>query len=330
MTNIKGIKTKTVIVDLDKLKLDLTNIRYQHIGGIVNDKKMEDLIWKEPSTKGLCERIKSARGLYEEPIIDSDNLVLEGNRRIVCLRHLKIKTHKDELPGIKKDAFDKIKCRMIPANTPDLEKKLFLASIHVKTKLQWPAFNKAKQIYDLSTFHNLSYDKLAKHLTMGKATVIKTVNAYEETHKYGEQYPDDKFWYRRYTYFEELFKKRNLKEFSKIQQNRDKFAKWVYEGKFKDVRDVRILAQIMEDEDALRLFEKHGLVEALKFLENKNPALKSKEFRQIQKMIEVLRFFPRKELIKTASDSHRREMILKLKKEVDLLVNDINMFDKKT
>jgi len=328
MVKIKGLNTKIVSVDLDKLKLDLTNVRYQHKEKIIDDKKMGELSWNEPGTKELSEQIKSTRGLYEEPIIDSQNVVLEGNRRVVCLRRLKIETHKGKLPGIKKNTFDIIKCKMILANTSDLAKHLYLATVHVKSKLPWTAFNKAKEISNLSNMYDVSYDKLAKHLAMGKVTLIRMVRSYEQTYKYGKKYPEDQFWYRKYTYFEELFKKRDLKEFNKIQQNVDKFAKWVHEDKFRDVRDVRILAQIMGDSDALKLFETHGLAEALKLLENKNPALKSREFKQIQKTIDLIRFFPRKELIKTVSDSRRRAIILKLKKEVDSLMKDIDMFDK--
>lgn len=327
MANIKGIKTKSVNVNLDKLKLDLTNIRYQHLGEKLNDKKMEDLIWKDSSTRKLFDQIKSAKALYEEPIIDSENIVLEGNRRVVCLRRLKIEAHKGKLPGIKKDAFNIIKCRMIPANTLEVEKHLLLASIHVRPKLPWPAFNKAKYIYDLSSTHEVSYDKLTKLLAMGKATLIRMVKSYEQTYEYGKRYPDDDLWYRNYTYFEELFKRRDLKEFAKVQKNLDKFLKWVHEDKFTNVRDVRVLAQILEDKDALRIFEMHGFVEAFKFIQNKNPALKSKEFKQIQKTVDILRFFPRKELIKTIGDPHRKAIILKLKHEIDALVKDINMFD---
>lgn len=328
MERIKKLKTKPVTVNLDKLKLDLTNVRYQHKEELIDGKKMGEFIWNESGTKQLYEQIKAARGLYEKPFIDANYVVLEGNRRLVCLRRLKNDAHENKLPGIKKNTFNLIKCEMIPKGTPEVQKILFLASIHGRPKLQWPAFNKAKQIYDLSNVYEMSYDKLAKHLGMGKATLIKTVNSYEQTYNYGKKYPDDRYWYRKYTYFEELFKKRDLKEFRKIQSNINKFAKWVREDKFNDVRDVRILAQIMKDKDALRLFETHGLAEALEFLEKKNPTLKSKEFRQIQKMIKIISFFPRKELIKTASDPHRRKMILKLKKEVDSLVKDISMFDK--
>jgi len=328
MIKIKKFQTKTINIELDKLKLDLTNARFQHLTKKVDDAGMDNLIWNEPSTGELFEQIKSAGGLYEEPILNSDYTVLEGNRRIVCLRHLQAEAKKGELPNINKNAFDIVKCRIIPEGTTALEKQLFLAAVHVIGKQPWPAFNKAKQINDLYKVHNLTYDQLAKHLNMGKITVIRMMNSYEQTDKYGKTYSDDTGWYRKYSYFEELFKSRDLKEFTKLQKNIDKFAKWVYDEKFSDVRDVRWLGKILKDEDALHLFETKGFDIALELIKEKNPILKSKEFKQIQKTIDAIRSFPRKELIKTIKDPRRREIIMKLKEEIDSLVRDIESLDK--
>ncbi len=323
-----NFETTAADVKLDDLKLDLNNVRFQHFSKQISDKEMDKLIWDEPGTKELYEQIKSAKGLYEEPIIDSNNVVLEGNRRVVCLRKLRQKVIDGELQGFEKDAFKIIKCRMIPGHISDMDKSLLLATIHVKGKKQWPAFNKAKQIHDLYRTYNISYDNLAKYLGMGKITVIRMVKAYEQTYKYGQKYPDDKAWYRKYTYFDELFKKRDLQNFVKIQANIDKFAKWVRDGKFDDVRDIRALAQIMEDEDAMQRFETHGFKEAFELLQEKNPVLRSREFKQIQKTIETISSFPRKELIKTLTDPRRKKIIRKLKEEIDSLVRDIDALEK--
>ena len=86
MEDFKKLKTKPVTVNLDKLKLDLTNVRYQHKEELIDEEKMGDFIWNESGTKQLYEQIKAARGLYEKPFIDANYVVLEGNRRLVCLK----------------------------------------------------------------------------------------------------------------------------------------------------------------------------------------------------------------------------------------------------
>ena len=77
---------------------------------------------------------------------------------------------------------------------------------------------------------------------MGKVTIIRYADVYEQTEKYGSLFKDDKDWFHKFTYFDELYKRRDLKDFRKIQKNVEKFGRWVHDGKFNDVRDVRRLA----------------------------------------------------------------------------------------
>ncbi|MCX6775869.1 MAG: hypothetical protein NT130_03425 [Candidatus Micrarchaeota archaeon] len=322
------LKTTTQKVQLEKLKLDVNNVRFQHISGLMTDKKMEEMIWDEKDTSSLCEQIQAAKGLYEQPIINSDYVVLEGNRRIVCLRHLQKKARAGELPGISKNQFDTVICKQIPNETSVVKVALYLAAIHIRGKKPWPVFNRAKRISQLHRDYNFSYDRLSEILGMGKITVIRLVSVYEQTERYRDRYSDDKDWYHKFTYFDELYKKRGLQEFRKRQENLDKFADWIHEGKFSDVRDVRSLDKILADEDARRAFENKNSTEAMRLLEEKDPTLKSREFRQINKTIKMLSSFPRKELIKTVKDPSRIKILEKLKEEVDLLLHDVKSLEK--
>ena len=79
----------------------------------------------------------------------------------------------------------------------------------------------------------------------------------------------------------------------------------------------------------MRTFKLYNFAKAFALLQEKNPALKSQEFRQIQKAIDVIHSFPRRELIKTLSDPYRKAIIRRLKKEIDSLVKDIEILEKK-
>jgi hypothetical protein len=324
-TPLKTIPTR---VELNKLKLDLGNVRFQHLERKIDEKAMEELIWNAPDTRELYEQIKAAKQLYEKPVIDSNLVVVEGNRRIVCLRKLRGKVRLGQLPGTEQDAFKFVDCDMIPKDTPLVKVKLYLAAVHVSGRHPWPTFNKAKQIYDLHTQEGLSYDQLAKHLGMGKITVIRVCTVYEETLHYGNRYPEDREWYRKFTYFEELFRRRDLKQFRKLKENVNKFAEWVHSGNFKDSHDVRVLGQIIKDADAMRAFENEGINAALALLQEKDPALKSKEFKQISKLISLIHTFPRREIIRTVNDPSRLRLIKQLKSEVDALLDDIKLLTK--
>jgi len=322
--------TEDVEVDLEKIRLDLNNVRFQHLSGKMplTEEKMDELIWKEKTTKSLYNQIVAAQKLFEEPVLNSNYIVREGNRRIVCLRHIKQEMKDDKLPQIPKNTFDHIKCKIIPEGVPEDEVLVYLATAHIKGKLAWPAFNKAKQMYDLNSKYGYSYDEIRKTLGMGKNTVKKMIDAYNQTDRYGKKYPDDRGWYEKYTYFNELLTKRDLKVFSKLQENIDKFSKWVHEDKFKDSRNIRYLPQILANESAMRLFEKYGFNEAFNLIQEFNPELNSKEFKQIRKTIEILQGFSRKELIKTAKDPSRLQMIEKLKREADSLLKDLESLEK--
>ena len=320
-------KTDNVMVPLEKLKLDPENVRFVHLERKLSDKEMEKIIWEEKDTGKLHDSILDAKVLYESPVITSNNVVIEGNRRVVCLRHLQKDAKAGLLSGIEKNHFDTIACKQIPSDTPPLDVDLFVASIHIKGKKKWPPYNRAKQLAVLN--ESLSYDHLAKRLGMGKVTIIRMVNIYEQMLKYHKRYESDEDWHDKFSYFDELYKKRGLDEFRARQSNVDKFADWVHEKKFDDLRDIRLLDRIVKDEDALRAFEIRGLKAALKLLEEKDPTIKSIEYRQISKTISLLADFPRKELIHTMREPAKRKMLERLKEEIDSLLQDVKSLERK-
>ncbi len=320
--------TEEIGVELDKLKLDTNNVRFQHLNKEITEKEMEDLIWREKATRSLYSQIVAAQKLFDEPIIDYNNVVREGNRRIVCLRHIQKDILSGKLSQLTRDIFETIVCKRIPKGTPEDQVLIYLATIHVKGKLAWPAFNKAKKIYELNLIYNYSFDQITKMLGMSKKTVKKMIDAYNLTDKYGKKYPEEKEWYERYTYFNEFLTKRELKDYTKDQEMIDKFSRWVHENKLEDSRNVRYLPQILANDNTLRIFELYGFTEASHLIQELNPDLRSKEFKQIRKTIEVLQRFSRKELIRTAKDPVRLRMLEKLKKEVETLLKDLESLER--
>lgn len=85
----------------------------------------------------------------------------------------------------------------------------------------------------------------------------------------------------------------------------------------------------MTDSDALQAFEKRNFNEALKLLEEKDPSLKSPEFKQITKTIRLLNAFPRKELLKTINNPQRIKILENLKTELDEFIKDIKSAESK-
>lgn len=325
----KIANAKNVEVSLDDIKLDPYNVRFLHLSKKLSDKEVENILWKEPDTQELYKQILSAGGLYQEPVLNSKLTVIEGNRRIVCLRRLKKEANKEELHGISKGHFDRINCKVLPEETSLQVIEIFLATIHIKGKKPWNAFNKAKHIFNLHELRGLSYDDLSKKLGMGKATVIRAVEVYRATEKYGKKYNSDEEWFRKFTYFDELYKRKDLKIFRIENKNLEKFENWVFHNKFKkDVRKIRKLSLVLPDKEAMKEFEKKDIDAALNIIGLKDPSINSLEFKKIKDTIEIIRDFSRKELSKTVHDTSRLTLLNSLKKEISGLIKDINSMKK--
>lgn len=324
----KIANAESIDVDLADVKLDPYNVRFLHLPQKLSDRDIEKILWDEKDTKELYKQILSAGGVYEEPVLNSELVVIEGNRRIVCLRKLKQEANNGILPGMSKNLFDTVKCKILPKNTPPQIIDIFLATIHVKGKKPWNAFNKSKHIFNLYDSGGFSYDDLAKKLGMGKSTVIRSVDVYRATQKYGDKYKTDKEWFRKFTYFDELYKRKDLKEFRKESNNLGSFENWIFHKKLDDVREVRQLAKILQDKDAFKEFERKDFDAAMKVIGFKDPSISSIEFKKIKDAIDVLRNFSRKELSKTIRDDSRLKLLNSLKKEIDGLIKDITSMKK--
>lgn len=324
--NVTNAPTKEVL--LKDIKLDPNNVRYLHIPKRLSDKEIEENIWNEADTLELYKQILSAGELYEKPVLNSELTVIEGNRRIVCLRKLKEKANEGELPGISKVHFDKVNCIVLPKKTTLQETGIYLATIHVNGKKPWNAFNKAKHIFNLHESCGLSYDDLAKTIGMGKATIMRAVEVYNATEKYGKKYNTDKEWFRKFTYFDELHKRKDLKEFRKDNKNLENFENWVFHKKLDDVREVRKLALLLQDKEAMDELEKRDFNAAMSVIGLKDPSINSLEFKRIKETIDVIRNLPRKELSKTINDPSRLALLHSLKTEIDSLIRDIKSMKK--
>lgn len=324
----KIVNAKSIEVDLDKIKLDSYNVRFIHLSERPSEKRVEEILWSEQDTLDLYKQILSAGGVYEDPVLNSEFTVIEGNRRVTCLRRLKQEANEGKLPGISKNHFDKVKCKILPKDTSQQVMDIFLATIHVKGKKPWNAFNKAKHIFNLYNQGGFSYDDLYKKLGMGKATVIRAVEVYGATQRYGNKYKIDKEWFRKFTYFDELYKRKDLKEFRGNPKNIDKFENWVFHKKLDDVREVRQLSKIFNDEEAMSEFEKKDFNAAINIIGSKDPSINSSEFKKIKDTIDVIRSFSRKELSRTIKDTSRLNLLNSLKKEVESLIKDIKSMKK--
>jgi hypothetical protein len=328
-------------ISLEQLRLDPTNVRFKHREKELPEAEVERYIWEEEDAKTLYKQIKTSGGLMEPPVVlktsDEQFLVKEGNRRIVCLRKLSKEAHEGKLAkeGYKytKDHFDSVQCIVLPGELSQKDVDSLIGTRHVSGPKEWATLNRAWHIYDLYTRDSMDFDEIRQILGFGKGTVIRMVKAFEKTMEYGKKHPEDKYWFRKFTYFDELYKKPELRDW--IEQdplNLDAFIEWVAVGKFNDVRDVRILPSLLGDPDASKIFRstQGDIVKARNILALRDPTISSQTFAAVKKTIEALRAIPRSEFIQTTRDSSRVKLLKELRLEVDSLLEDIGKMKAET
>lgn len=316
--------SKIIEIPIDKLKLDKDNVRFKHLQKKLSQNQMRKLIADEPDTSELCDQILAARVVYEPLVVDTHNVVIEGNRRLVSLWILRDEVIQEKLEGVSEEKFNKVKCRVLPDKVDDKTKDLYLATIHVKGKKPWKLFNRAKHIYRLNVVHGFSYDKLAEHIGMGKVTIQRNVNVYKQIVNYSRRFPDDKLWFHKFTYYDELFKRKELKELTNDKEFLLKFGKWVHDEKFHDVRDVRKLLKVVSDKDALAILEKQKFEVALKVIEEKDPSLSNQDFKKIKETIEVLKSIERTELVEIKMNAAKMKLLIALEAEIKSLLAELD------
>src|SRR5947209_674391 len=286
---------------ISKLKLDPMNVRFKHMVKEVPEEEIERHIWEEEDAKTLYKQIKISGGLMEPPVVVGNNdqyLVKEGNRRVVCLRKLSKEGHEGKLRegyNYREDHFDEVQCIVLPSDLSQKDLDSLIGTRHVSGPKEWATLNRAWHVYEMYTRDSMDFDEIRQILGFGKGTVIRMVKAFEKTMEYGKKHPEDKYWFRKFTYFDELYKKPELRDWiEQDPQNLDAFIEWVAMGKFNDVRDVRILPGLLGDPDAAKIFRspQGDIVKAKNVLSLSDPTISSQTFAAVKKTIEALRAIP--------------------------------------
>jgi len=317
------VKSKINEIPVSKLKLGPTNPRFNHFQKKPTPEKMEKIIRQDDETYVLCEQILEAGIVTQELEINSKFEVIEGNRRLVCLRMILEDIKKDKLDKSLKEKFEKVRCKEISDEVGSKDMDMHLALIHVKGKKPWKKFNRANHIYRLNKIHDYSYDKIVSELGMGKPTVQRCVLVYKTLLDYSRKHPDDEKWFHKYTYFEYFFQRNDLKEFREDEKLVNEFMEWVYGDKFHDVRDIYTLAKILSDSDALETLRKENFSAATKRLDEKDPSLSNDEFKKIKDSVDAVNLICKMDPQEVSGNREKMKLLLKLESDIRNLMIDL-------
>ena len=326
-------------IPLSTLKLDPKNVRFRHLDASLNDKAIEQWIWDESDTKSLLREIKFSGGLSEKPFVqeapEGDYRVVEGNRRTVCMRKIAKEIKSGKETEIQISNIDPIQCIVIPRDVSHKWLAIFLARIHVSGKKDWAALNQSAHVYDLISKHDYQYDDVANAISISKTKVTQMKNAYESTLKYKDRYPDDNLWLRRYSHFEELWKKKSLREWASDPRNLGSFMQWVHDNQFPMAIKVRKLDPIIQDgKDAYQAIKKGTTIdEATEILQHQkqkrtiSAQLADEVEGKVSEFQELLQNFPRGKMKEMAKDKEKLKQFEELYKEFGQVIKDIRTID---
>jgi hypothetical protein len=277
----RTVRVRNEALQLDSVRLDPRNPRIANTIALeiksreASQAELSDKLWADPDVRELYQQVKSNGGLIERIIVRHDGTVVEGNCRTVVYRKLRQKEPRNT-------AWSLIPARILPESITERSIAILLGEMHVAGKNTWTAFEKAGHIYAMHHSFGLTQDEIAQRLRMSKSKVNQLIQAFElMKKKYLVRYPQHAS-IRKFSYFEELLKKSELRSWLKAEHGaEDRFVDWVGSGKIPRGVDVRELPAIVENAEALRALSNHGFDAAQKIVAADNPALTSKLFRTL-------------------------------------------------
>ncbi len=322
VTKGRKIAARLVTVPIRRLRLSPNNPRVRWKSPSTDENEIEEWLWREEGTRSLYNEIRYSGGLSEKPIIDSNLLIIEGNRRIACLRRLDDQAKNGELPDYSEDTFGKVQCLMVPAEVDPKDVDLLVARVHVSGKKEWSPLNQAEQIFDMMNKHNMPTSEVASALSISPLRIKVMFEAFRATLEYGNQYPDDEGkWVHKFSYFYELFRRRQLGEWAKEGKNLAQFMDLISGEKPKlwlgsQVRD---LGAIIADKGAFGILLSGGFEKALGAVRSKQSAM-DRYAKTLEEASEALLQLMR-EPLKLSKDLSKARVLGDIKERVDYLLS---------
>ena len=322
MTKLNHISDGPVEIKVSDLQLDNENIRFGHLGSKLSESEIEDHLWEEEDCRVLYKQIvHDKQVLMPLYVVKSGKkyIAKDGNRRLTTVRKINADIQSGKkLKEFAKDHFSTLRCFVLKGTAQDVD--LFLGSIHISGPKEWATANKAMHVYNLHTYHNMSFEEIGEELGMSKGRIDIYYRAFKATRKFGKKFGTDGGKYlRKYSYFDELFKSKDLKMWlDEDSGNLDKFMVWLDAGKLATYMDVRRLRDLIKTgnptkAEVLRSMENKTTMETVHKTHRKNGATDS--WKPINDSLRNVKNFSVSHLKEALTDSNKAKIIADLVSE---------------
>lgn len=293
---------------LKDVLLDASNPRIQHAvkqaskNGTLSQEELRKLILDRPGVPELFKSIRDNGGLLEPIYVRPDGRIIEGNCRAAsCLK----------LHGI--NASD-TRWQTIPAvfvpEISDRQVAILQGQYHVAGKNKWLAYEKAGHLHTMHTRLGMDEKAIGQALGMHERDVIRDLKAYETMTQKLLPKMKGASGLDKWSFVEELFKRKDLEEYRAKPANIDQFVSLVVNKKLKYGADVRKLAKILKHFGAFKVLKKQGVESAMSVVGQADPTADSGAFRKLKQTTSLLKHLPNKEL-QRLRDAEQPRVILR-------------------
>lgn len=331
------MKAKYMYLNIDEIKLDYENPR---IAKALETYPKETLTSEQislalgggtddpsgTSYSTLKESIRTNGGIINPIMVnkeeDGSYVVIEGNTRVQIYRELRRYNTKGNWDTIQALVFE---------NLSTEEKDAIRLQSHLVGPREWDPYSKAKYLNLLSNTQRLPMSTIISYCGGKSNEIEKSIAAYQDMEEYYRPNLDgDDFNQKEFSKFLEMEKGSVKHAILSKGYTLEDYAKWVINGNIDTAVNVRLLPNILANEEATRVFLKENISEANKKLVGTNEFEKNLVnipyyvlAEELSRRITHIEYLEVKALSNDPEKDAERNSLLKLYGDLETIINEI-------
>ena len=263
---LQMLPTASINLDKDNPRIKHYLEQYKEISSELIALALSDNSSEGSSTTyhSLRDSIKESRGIIHPIVVshepDGSYVVIEGNTRLQIYREFE----QNGTPGNWNEII-----ALVYEKLDDDEKHKIRLQSHLVGPREWDPYSKAKYLYNLSEVEGKNMNAIISMCGGNGSDIKKSIDAYKYMVQFYKPFTKEKgldFDVSEYSKFKEH---ENSKIKSSIERKSfpaNEFAKWVANRNVNKAQGVRLIPQIMRNEEALNVFLKEDISAAEKVL----------------------------------------------------------------
>jgi hypothetical protein len=286
-----------------------------------NDSACALLLTSQEETEALKRSIIASRGVQEPIFVRADGRVAEGNRRVVAMR-----AAQEEFPN--DEEFSRMPAWSIPPSTPEQVIQDLLNEVHLGAVRGWAPYERALQMQGLID-GGLIEEEIAERYRMEPREVRQQLAAVDFMN---EMYfpitpdPSDPDHKSKFSYFLEFYKNGRIQTHENVMPDlKERFARWVRDGRLDTGVRVRRLPKILDSKEATSLLDAVGFSAAEEFLQRQNPE-QHELYATMARARNRLEGMTVSELMELAASPERKVILLSLQDELGRVIEAVSRF----